>query len=102
VDRALYVPASWLADRPRCLEAGIPATVAFHTKPQLAQQMLARALADGLAPAWVLGDEVYGNDRVLRAWLESQHQPFLLAIRQDERLWVGPPRGGRQQRPATV
>ena len=90
VDRALYVPASWLEDRPRCLEAGIPATVAFHTKPQLAQQMLARALAAGLAPAWVLGDEVYGNDRVLRAWLERQHQPFLLAIRQDERLWVGP------------
>jgi SRSO17 transposase len=96
VDRALYVPESWLADRPRCREAGIPATVAFRTKPQLAQAMLAHALASGLAPAWVLGDEVYGNDRALRSWLETQHQPFLLAIRSDERLWVWQQRTPRQ------
>ena len=88
VDRDLYVPESWMADRPRCHEAGIPATVPFRTKPQLAQAMLARALAGGFVPAWVLGDEVYGNDRALRMWLERQRQSFLLAIRSNERLWV--------------
>jgi SRSO17 transposase len=88
VDRELYLPESWIADRPRCREAGIPEAVTFHTKPQLAQAMLARALAGGLTPAWVLGNEVYGNDRALRRWLEAQHQSFLLAIRSDERLWV--------------
>lgn len=88
VDRDLYVPESWIADRPRCREAGIPETVPFRTKPQLAQAMLARALAGGLTPAWVLGDEVYGNDFALRRWLEVQQQPFLLAIRSDARLWV--------------
>lgn len=88
IDRALYVPESWIADRARCREAGISATVGFRTKPQLAQAMLARALTAGLAPAWVLGDTVYGNDRALRSWLETQSQAFLLAIRSDERLWV--------------
>jgi SRSO17 transposase len=88
VDRELYVPESWIADRPRCREAGIPETVRFRTKPQLAQAMLARALAGGLTPTWVVGDEVYGNDRALRRWLETAQQAFVLAIRSDERLWV--------------
>ena len=88
VDRELYLPASWIADRPRCREAGIPETVGFRTKPQLAQDMLARTLAAGLTPEWVLGDAVYGNDRALRSWLERQQQAFLLGIRSDERLWV--------------
>jgi len=88
VDRELYLPESWIADRRRCREAGIPDAAAFHTKPQLAQHMLARAFAAALRPAWVLGDAVYGNDRALRLWLEAQQQAFLLAIRSDERLWV--------------
>jgi len=88
VDRELYVPAAWTADRRRCREAGIPDAVAFQTKPQLARAMLARALAGGLAPTWVLGDEVYGNDHALRRWLEERHQAFVLAIRATEHLWV--------------
>ena len=88
IDRALYVPESWIADRARCREAGIPAPLGFRTKPQLAQAMLAHAREAGLTPAWVLGDTVYGNDRALRSWLETQQQAFLLAIRSDERLWV--------------
>ena len=87
-DRALNVPESWSADRPRCREAGIPTTVEFRTKPQLAQTMLAHAGAAGLTPAWVLGDTVYGNDGALRSWLERQQQAFLLALRADTRLWV--------------
>ena len=102
VDRALYVPESWLADRPRCREAGIPDTVPFRTKPRLAQAMLAHALAGGLAPAWVLGDAVYGNDRALRTWLEARQQPFLLAIRSDERLWVWQQGAPRQTKASRV
>ncbi len=88
VDRELYVPESWTEDRRRCQEAGIPDTVAFQTKPQLARAMVGRALAGGLIPAWVVGDEVYGNDRTLRRWLETQQQAFVLAIRSVEHLWV--------------
>ncbi len=88
VDREVYLPESWIADRRRCREAGIPDAVTFCTKPQLAQAMLARTFAGGLTPTWVVGDTVYGNDQTLRVWLEAQHQPFLLAIRSDARLWV--------------
>src|SRR3954451_6623211 len=36
IDRALYVPRPWADDRERREEAGVPSTVAFHTKPWLA------------------------------------------------------------------
>ena len=88
VDRELYLPESWIADRARCREAGIPDDVPFRTKPQLAQRMLARALTGGLHPAWVTGDEAYGNDRTLRRWLEARDQAFVLTIKCSEHLWV--------------
>jgi SRSO17 transposase len=80
VDRELYLPEEWIADLPRRREAGIPDEVSFATKPELARRMLERALAAGLPAAWVTGDTVYGGSTPLRAWLEGQLQPYVLAI----------------------
>jgi SRSO17 transposase len=88
VDRALYLPQSWTEDRVRCDAAGVPPQVGFATKPQLAQRMLAHALASGLRPAWVLADEVYGCDGKFRRFLEERGQPFVLAVSSQQRLWV--------------
>jgi hypothetical protein len=33
------------------------------------------------------GDEVYGRDGKLRRWLEEPHQPYVLAVASDQRLW---------------
>ncbi|MDE9541183.1 transposase [Xenorhabdus bovienii] len=92
IDRALYLPRQWTDDRPRCEAAGIPDSVAFATKPQLARQMLERALDAGVPCRWVTADAVYGRDRRLRYWLGSRHQPFVLAIPKDEKLWWQGPR----------
>ena len=72
LDRELYLPQEWTNDRERCRQAGIPEGRRFATKPQLAQQMLARAFAAGVPAQWVTGDSVYGHDRRLRMWLEAQ------------------------------
>ena len=88
LDRALYVPRSWTDDPDRCRAAGMPEEVSFQTKPQLAQAMLARALDAHVPCGWVTGDEVYGNDRLLRRFLEERQLPFVLAIRRNEALWV--------------
>jgi len=93
LDRALYVPREWLADRPRCEEAGIPETVEFRTKPHLGRLMLERALAARVPFRWVTGDEVYGGDRRLRVWLEQQDIPHVLAIKRTEPLIVRTDRG---------
>lgn len=87
IDRELYVPRQWIDDRTRCEAAGIPASVEFDTKPQMARRMLERALDAGVPCAWVTGDEVYGGDRRLRVWLESREQPFVLGVARNEPLW---------------
>jgi len=93
LDRELYLPQEWADDATRRQEAGVPTEVTFQTKPELAQQMLARALAADVPVAWVTGDEVYGGARRLRLWLEAEHQPFVLAIKRSEPLWVLTERG---------
>jgi SRSO17 transposase len=57
LDRELYLPREWANDVDRRQEAGVPEEVVFATKPELARQMLARALEAGVPAAWVtLGD----------------------------------------------
>jgi len=54
VDRELYLPMRWIADRQRCQEAGIPEEVAFQTKCEQAQQMIERLWKAGIPFAWVV------------------------------------------------
>lgn len=87
LDRALYLPKSWTQDRERCRRAGIPDDAGFASKPELARQMLEKALNQGIPAAWVTGDSVYGGNRSLRLWLEEQEQPFVLEVACNEPLW---------------
>jgi hypothetical protein len=71
---------------------GVPDDVLFQAKPDLAQQMLERARDTDVPTASVTGDEVYGRAR-LRLWLEAARQPFVLAVKRTEPLWVLTERG---------
>ena len=81
------------AGRPEC-----PESVGFRTKSRLAQLMLELAAESGIPFGWVAGDEVYGNDRNLRLWLEREGVPHVLAIKRSEKLWALTDRGPRQVR----
>ena len=98
IDRDLYLPKDWAGDPERRGQAGVPEAVAFATKPQLAQQQLGRAFAAGVAPAWVLGDAIYGSDGKLRRWLEEQRQPYVLGVTSQEAIWGEWPEGTFQKR----
>jgi SRSO17 transposase len=80
IDRELYVPKSWIADRTRCDEAAIPEDVEFATKTALARQMLARALDAGVPADWVTADEAYGGDYKFRTWLEQRRIGYVVAV----------------------
>jgi len=87
LDRALYLPSVWADDPERRREAGVPKEVTFATKPQLARQMLERALGAGVPARWVTADEGYGDDSDLRRWLEGQNQAYVLAVSSNHPLW---------------
>jgi SRSO17 transposase len=86
IDRELYLPESWTADRERCREAGIGEEVDFATKPELARRMLERARDTGALFSWFTADEAYGDNPGLRAWLEDQDINYVMAISCDQRF----------------
>jgi SRSO17 transposase len=71
IDFELYLPESWANDSARRQEARIPEDVTFKTKPQLAVQMIGRALADGVPKGAVLADSAYGTSGDFRAQVRS-------------------------------
>jgi SRSO17 transposase len=86
VDRELYVPESWTADRDWCRVAGIPDEVEFVTKPRQAMAMLTRAFDAGVPFVWVTADEAYGRVKYLRSWLEERDAAHVLATRCNDTL----------------
>ena len=60
IDRALYLPKGWTDDPARPKATYVPGDIGFSTKPQLAAEMIERALAAGVPFRWVAADSVYG------------------------------------------
>lgn len=80
IDRELYVPEDWCADLPRRRAVHIPDSLTFRTKPELAKQMVERALTAGLPIRWVVADTVYGHSTDLRLFLEEQGYAYALGV----------------------
>jgi SRSO17 transposase len=76
----LYLPESWTKDRERCRAAGVPDDVSFQTKPQIALRLLRQVVADGVAAAPVLGDQVYGDGYEFRAGLRELKLEYCLQV----------------------
>jgi SRSO17 transposase len=51
--------------------------------------MIERTAAAAVPFAWVAGDEVYGGNGPLRAWLEARRIAYVLAVACDHRVPAG-------------
>jgi len=80
IDRALYLPKGWIDDPQRRERAGVPAGAEFATKPELAAQMITRAVQAGTPAGWATGDEVYGADPALRTQIGGLGIGYVLAV----------------------
>jgi len=77
LDFDLYLPQTWSDDRNRCREAGIPDTVRYQPKWQIALEQLDRAQANGLGFDWLTFDEDYGKRPGFIAGLDQRQQRFV-------------------------
>src|SRR5260221_3477638 len=75
-----WIPAGQIADPVRSLQMALPLDLEFATKGQLAQAVVAGALAGGVRLDFVCGDEVYGSCTQLRDYLENQAQAYVLRV----------------------
>jgi SRSO17 transposase len=86
IDRALYLPSSWVQDADRCAQAGVPAGTGFATKPALATAMIRRAVQAGVPAGWVAGDEVYGADPTLRQTVRALGLGYVVQVSANRRV----------------
>lgn len=66
IDFELYLPDSWANSPKRRREARIPDEVCFKAKPELALDMIRRAVDDEIPRGVVLADSAYGTSRDFR------------------------------------
>ena len=102
IDRELYLPFDWCEDRDRCRTAGIPDSVRFQTKPELAQLMIERIFQAQIPISWVVADTVYGGNLDLRTRLEAHGYPYVMAVACKEPVGFQTPTGRRREEAAVV
>jgi SRSO17 transposase len=92
LDGELFLPESWSSDRARCREAGIPETMVYRPKTEIALELYDRALAHGLHFAWLTFDEWYGSKPPFLRALDERKQKFVGEVHKDFTAWTRPPR----------
>ena len=102
VDFALYLPTSWADDPARRAEGRIPDDVRFKTKPQLALDMLRRAVKADLPRGTVLADEGYGVSSEFREGCRKLGLDFAVAVSSTTRVWAVDALGRRHGDPIAV
>src|SRR4051812_29319249 len=98
IDFELYLPASWANDPARRKEARIPEQVQFKTKPELALDMIRRAVQAGIPPGVVLADSAYGSSRAFRQGVRSLGLDYAVGVDPKTTICVL----GTQGRPGAV
>jgi SRSO17 transposase len=88
VDFELYLPRCWADDPARRAEGKIPDDVHFKTKPQLALDMLRRAVKADLPRGTVLADEGYGNAAEFREGCRKLGLSYAVSVSATTRVWI--------------
>jgi SRSO17 transposase len=92
LDRRLFLPEDWAGDPDRRGEAGVPPGVIFRTKPELALEMVANAVAERVPLRWVGGDGVYGDSPTFVQGVRQLGKWYVLDSSADARVWTTEPR----------
>jgi SRSO17 transposase len=92
----LYLPESWARDRVRRGKAGVPDSVRFQTKPQIALDQIRQALAEEVDPGVVLAGAACGNDSEFRQELGRLGLEYVVGVQSSTTVW----RPGEEPLPA--
>jgi SRSO17 transposase len=83
----LYLPEDWADDAVRRDKAGVPATLGFATKPEIALAQIRAALEAGIPRGVVLMDAGYGADTKLRTEITALGLTYIAGIQPHATVW---------------
>jgi SRSO17 transposase len=99
LDGELFLPESWSNDRERCRAAGIPDSMVYRPKTEIALELYDRAVEHGIHFEWLTFDEWYGVKPAFLRALDEREQKFVGEVHKDYVAWTQPPRvTGRRYR----
>lgn len=81
INLQLFIPIAWSKDKDRCGKAGVPVRE-HQTKPEIALEMIKKAVAEKIKFSWVTFDALYGSSL-----------PFIRALQEMGVVFVGDLRG---------
>jgi SRSO17 transposase len=88
----LFLPQSWVDDKDRCKEAGIPdESVEFFTKPELAIQLVIEARMHGVEFEWISTDSLYGKNPAFLRMLDQMYEIFMADVAKNQRIYLEDP-----------
>lgn len=88
IDFELYLPEMWAGALELRREARIPDEIGFQTKPDLALNMIRRAIADGLPKGVVLADSAYGSSSEFREQLRALELEYAVGVIPTTSVWL--------------
>jgi SRSO17 transposase len=94
----LYLPNNWVEDGQRRKKTGVPASIQFQTKPEIALQQIRHACERGLPQGVVLADAGYGTDSKFRAELMELKLTYVVGIQSTTTVW----KRGKGPQPASA
>lgn len=87
----LYLPEAWAKDRARRRAAGVPETIQFRPKWQIALEQITQLRTDGVPAAPIVADAGYGVVTAFRDALTAQGLAYAVGISTETSVW-GPGR----------
>ena len=110
INSRLFLPKSWTVDKSRMVAAGVPLDYqAYHTKLEIALDLVDQAIKNGVYFNWINMDSLYGRSLDLLAKFESRGLTFcadipkdMLIYEQDPILYIPPKQSGRGRQPTRL
>jgi SRSO17 transposase len=92
LDARLYLPEEWTTDPVRRKQNHSPDDIVFRTKPQIALELLDRALRNGIQVLAWTADALYRRDSAFLDGLHERCQAYVVEIPPNARVWLVRPK----------
>lgn len=84
----LYLPEAWFDEPQRLRRAGVPESMHFAPKTDLALELIEEALSQGIQRGTVLADQAYGSSFQWRQRLRGLNLAYCVAVNPDTAVWT--------------